>query len=103
MSAPKASDLRARMRGVAAAGRPAEATQVPAPARPPSAAERRVRITVDLSVDEHRGLRMFAAESGTDASSIIRTLLELLQEDPQLRATVADRAQRRSRRAPSGD
>jgi hypothetical protein len=42
----------------------------------------RVRITVDLDRDMHRGLRLFAVEADTDASEVVRLLIDRLLRDP---------------------
>jgi hypothetical protein len=42
----------------------------------------RVRITVDLDRDKHRGLRLFAVEADTDASEVVRLLIDRLLRDP---------------------
>ena len=42
----------------------------------------RVRITVDLDREVHRGLRLFAVEADTDASEVVRLLLDRLLRDP---------------------
>jgi hypothetical protein len=42
----------------------------------------RVRITVDLDRDTHRGLRLFAVEADTDASEVVRLLIGRLLRDP---------------------
>jgi hypothetical protein len=41
----------------------------------------RVRITVDLDRDVHRGLRLFAVEADTDASDVVRRLIDRLLRD----------------------
>jgi hypothetical protein len=42
----------------------------------------RVRITVDLARDKHRGLRLFAVEADADASQVVRLLIDRLLRDP---------------------
>ena len=42
----------------------------------------RVRITVDLDRDKHRGLRLFAVEADADASQVVRLLIDRLLRDP---------------------
>jgi len=57
--------------------------------------ERRVRVTVDLARKQHRFLRRFAFEAEADASSVLRALLALLEEDEGLARKVAARAEPR--------
>lgn len=113
MSAPKAADLVARMQRLGgAAPAPAapdgDAVHVhvdavqsdrPARGRPPSGGGRRrpgrpgaraVRVTVDLEPELHRSLRIFALDERTDASEVVRALIELL-DDELVRGAVVDR------------
>lgn len=57
--------------------------------------ERRIRVTLDLTREQHRFLRSFALDADADASSVLRLLLLLLQEDAVLAATVHGRVERR--------
>ena len=99
MSAPSATDLRARLRGAAAGGRASVSDGAGiAGAASVQEAERRVRVTVDLTPEAHKALRLFAIEAETDASATIRALLELLHEDESVCARVTARV-RRARRA----
>ena len=43
-----------------------------------------VRVTVDLDRPMHKALRMFAVESESDGSAVIRALLTQLEADPVL-------------------
>lgn len=56
-----------------AKGRPAPAIDRP-PMPEPTRATR--RLTVDLPVDQHRALKVLAAELGLDASTIVRALID---------------------------
>lgn len=56
-----------------------------------SSEQRRVRFTVDMRRDQHRALKIFALDAGSDASVIVRTLLSLLEEDEALAQRVLDR------------
>lgn len=85
--------------------RPGEAG--PKPTEPPSdehegtgsplerASAARVRMTLDLSREQHRFLRQFALDADSDASSVLRTLLTLLEEDPALVSRVLAQVTRR--------
>jgi hypothetical protein len=62
---------------------PPLATAPEAPTRPSRRrGGQRVRITVDLDRDKHRGLRLFAVEADTDASEVVRLLIDRLLRDP---------------------
>jgi hypothetical protein len=52
------------------------------PTRPSRRRGERVRITVDLDRDKHRGLRLFAVEADADASEVVRLLIDRLLRDP---------------------
>ena len=56
---------------------------------------RKVRITVDLAREQHRFLRRFAFDAEADASSVLRALIALLEEDEGLARRVLARAERR--------
>jgi len=87
----RAGDLRERMREVARSSSPSPPRdELAAPSRP----ERRrwVRITTDLTPEEHKRLRLWLIHAETDAQALVRGLLQLLQEDP----TLAERAERRA-------
>jgi hypothetical protein len=59
------------------------------------AGERRVRVTLDLARRQHRFLKRFAVDADADASSVLRVLLELLEEDASLADAVHHRVERR--------
>lgn len=52
-------------------------------------------MTLDLSREQHRFLRQFALDAESDASSILRALLALLEEDRALAGNVLGRAMRK--------
>lgn len=81
MSAPKASDLAARMRGAATRPPAASAPPVTAAVAPPVAG-RPVRFTLDLDRDAHRALKRYAVEHDARAADVLRVLLGLLDTDP---------------------
>lgn len=62
---------------------------MPAPARRGTAGTRKAegtqRFTVDLDREQRRTLSVFAAEWEVDKSTVVRTLLYLLEADPSLR------------------
>jgi hypothetical protein len=51
----------------------------------------RRRMTLDLARDQHRFIKRFAVDADTDASSVLRTLLNLLEEDSELAERVVAR------------
>lgn len=53
-----------------------------------------VRITVDLDADRHRFLRRYAADEGVRGTEVVRGLLSLLEEDPELAARLSERLMR---------
>jgi hypothetical protein len=61
----------------------------------PRPTERRIRLTLDLSREQHRFIRRFALEEDTDASSVLRTLLALLEEDATLVERILGRLERK--------
>lgn len=62
---------------------PPPATASEAPARPSRRrGGQRIRITVDLDRDKHRGLRQLALDADTDASEVIRLLIARALRDP---------------------
>lgn len=67
---------------------PAAPTEAPAPAR----ATR--RITVDLTLEDHRRLRLWALDADTDATALVRALLDLAATSPRTRLEAEDRARR---------
>jgi hypothetical protein len=60
-------------------------------ANDPSAIDRRVRFTLDLTRSQHRFLKQFALDAESDASVILRVLLSLLEEDGTLTKRVLAR------------
>jgi hypothetical protein len=48
-------------------------------------------MTLDLARDQHRFIKRFAVDADTDASSVLRTLLNLLEEDSELAERVVAR------------
>ncbi len=91
-TAGKASDVLERMRRTA--------TKQPAGgngagrARP--GAEAKVRYTLDLDRTQHHFLKRFALDAGVDASQVMRTLLQLLEDQPTLAAQVLQDLSKRS-------
>jgi hypothetical protein len=57
-------------------------TDRPPPARPSRRRGKRVRITVDLDRDTHRGLRQLALDADADASEVVRLLIGRALRDP---------------------
>lgn len=53
--------------------------------------EKPVRITVDLDADRHRFLRHYAADEGARGTEVVRGLLTLLEEDPELADRLSER------------
>jgi hypothetical protein len=64
----------------------------PAAANGRSERERWVRITTDLTPEEHKQLRLWLVHAETDAQALVRALLQLLQEDPGLAGRAEERA-----------
>ena len=54
-------------------------------------AGRLVRLSVDVPADQHRRLRVMAAESGATGMSVIRALLAEMEDDADLAARVRER------------
>ncbi len=54
-------------------------------------AGRLVRLSVDVPADQHRRLRVMAAESAATGMSVIRALLAEMEDDADLAARVRDR------------
>lgn len=52
--------------------------------------EKPVRITVDLDTARHRFLRRYAADEGVRGTEVVRGLLTLLEEDPELAARLSE-------------
>lgn len=80
------------------AGSPADAGRPLAPAPEEAAGSRRpakpVRITVDLDPERHRFLKQFALDVDARGTAILRGLLDLLREDPDLAARLKERLDR---------
>lgn len=55
------------------------------------AGEKMVRVSVDLPRSRHKFLRDFAYDAETDGMSVMRGLLEILQEDSDLADRLRDR------------
>ncbi len=53
--------------------------------------EKPVRITVDLDADRHRFLRRYAVDEGVRGTEVVRGLLTLLEEDPELADRLSER------------
>ena len=91
----KASDGVRRMRMSEAMSREKPASQTESKeARTSSKApaeEKMVRVTVDLPRSEHRFLRVFAAQSGSDGMRVMRAALQELAEDEEFASRVRDR------------
>lgn len=62
-----------------------------APRRGRQRPEKPVRITVDLDADRHRYLRRYAADEGVRGTEVVRGLLVLLEEDPELAGRLSER------------
>ena len=78
----RASDIAARFHASATNERPAMQTpqqEPPAAALTDSAIQ---RFMVNMPKSQHRFIRQFALELDSDASTIIRTLLTMIQDDP---------------------
>jgi hypothetical protein len=110
----KPSDLLARMQStLIEGGTPPAPAAAPPPAEPkpgqpkpraraqatpkPDAPERKgrktgpVRYTIVMELDLHRALRRYALDADADASEVVRVLLQLLMERPELDREVAAR------------
>lgn len=53
--------------------------------------EKMVRVSVDLPRSQHKYLRDFAYEAESDGMSVVRGLLQLLREDPELAKQLHER------------
>jgi hypothetical protein len=56
-----------------------------------------VRYTLDLSREQHRFLKYFAFDAGTNASVVMRALLALLQNDDRVARRVRSEVEREAR------
>jgi hypothetical protein len=86
-SKKKASDILERMRSTAVRDKPVsrstDSTSIEA-TQAPEEPEKKVRFTLDLAKDQHKFLKMFALEAETDASAVMRVLLNRLEKDSDL-------------------
>jgi hypothetical protein len=86
----KASDLAARMKATATHDRPRPTVVAPSPIaivneRPVRhRAETPARFTVELPRPQHRFVKRFALEADSDASTVTRALLTLLETDHEV-------------------
>ncbi len=86
------SDMKAKMaKQLANRSRPAPADSPTFRAAPP-AYERRV--TLDLTPDDHRALKVAAVEQDTTMADLLRALIALWREDPELPERVGERLSR---------
>ena len=53
--------------------------------------QRLVRLSVDVPADQHRRLRVMAAQSGATGMAVVRALLAEMEDDPELTARVRGR------------
>jgi hypothetical protein len=80
---------RAGQRGLESqSGQPSDEVGGASARRPNRKRDRKIRVTLDLTREQHRFLRRFALDAEADASSILRALLALLEEDAALAANV---------------
>jgi hypothetical protein len=63
--------------------------------RPRTKPERMVRVSVDLSRADHKWLRDFAYEAESDNMGVMRALLQVMRDEPELRTRVLDRLGRK--------
>lgn len=92
----KASRFTRRLEGGAGESPPAEgrapkAQKVQRVAEPVSPPEKTVRVTVDLPRNEHRFLRVFAAQSDADGMRVMRAALRALAENEDFASYVQRR------------
>ena len=92
MSKEKAGDILERMRNTAKREKPIQVGEgdrrrVKELPRDP---KERVRVSLDLSKEQHKALKIFAVEAETDASAVLRTLLLRLEEDEELAGAVRE-------------
>lgn len=87
----KASKFARRLEGGAGSAPPAETSRPPAGRRERTAPERTIRVTVDLPRDEHRFLRILAAESGSDGMRVMRAFLQEAAEHEDFASRVRER------------
>ncbi len=86
MTKDKASDMVERMRNTATREKPIrvgdeDKRRVKELPRDPG---ERVRVSLDLSKEQHKALKRFALEAETDASAVLRALLVRLEADQAL-------------------
>lgn len=103
---PASSDLAARMAGLTAQRSPATApartagkaagkttgegrkAPAPMPATVPSGPTYPKRMTLPLTVEDHRALRVAHLDDGVEATARLRAMLALWQQDERLRARI---------------
>lgn len=96
------SDLAARMAGLtaqrttAAAGEGRKAP-APMPAATPAGPNYPKRMTLPLTVEDHRALRVAHLDDGVEATARLRAMLALWQQDERLRARIDKLAKQLSR------
>ncbi len=86
MTKDKAGDMLERMRNTATREKPIrvggeDKRRVKELPRDPG---ERVRVSLDLSKEQHKALKRFALEAETDASAVLRALLVRLEADQAL-------------------
>jgi hypothetical protein len=87
---PGMSDMKAKMaKQLAGRGKPAETGRSPAFRAAPPAYERRV--TLDLSNEDHRALKLAALEQETTMADLLRTLVAIWRDDKTLAKQVGER------------
>lgn len=96
MTKDKASDMVERMRNTATREKPirvgeGDKRRVKELPRDPS---ERVRVSLDLSKEQHKALKRFALEAEADASAVLRALLVRLEVDEELAEVVRDEISR---------
>ena len=77
----KPSSILERMRQTATRSKPIQQTSTE---DVPIIKEKKVRFTLDLNKSQHKFLKLFALETESDASAVVRVLLKHLENDPQL-------------------
>lgn len=83
MSTTKTSDLAARLKATATGSRATSLPPVtPSIAEPKTAATTIQRFMVNLPKAQHRFIRKFALDNDTDVSTIVRSLLQRIEDDP---------------------
>jgi hypothetical protein len=85
------ADLKARMAKVAAA-KPSTSASGPEPAFRSAPAAYQHRVSLDLATEDYRALKVGSAQNGVTMVEILRALVGLWREDPQLQAEALVRA-----------